>query len=317
MFGNQDVGNDNEEVTTTDADLDNQNHDDDRDNDTDTDRSTDTDTDTDNDGEGEGEGGEGGEGNEGEDDEEEFTFDGEALAAPATDDDDQENDSETVKRLRATIREQKRALKQSTQQQPQQSGPVPLEVPPKPQLGDEGIDWDPEKLAEKLDEWHEQKGKIEARQQEQQQRAQKFQTQLEERGKVYREERATAIKKIAGYERAEEIVAELPEPLQAALLLNSQKPTLTVMALARNEKLRQEIEEAYTNDHIRLGYLIADIDRRAGTAPKVKKDVNGAPQVKGNGGAKNIGQLEAARAKAQQSGDWTEYFAMKEKLKKD
>lgn len=316
MFGNQDVSATNEE-TTTDADLDNQNHDENRNHDNDDDRSTDTNRETDTDTDNDGEGAEGGEGSEGDDDEgEELTFDGEPLAAPATDDDDQENDSELVKRLRAQIREQGKALKQSSQQTQQQSGPLPLEVPPKPQLGDDGIDWDPEKLAEKLDEWHEQKGKIEARQQEQQQRAQVFQSQLEERGKVYREERATAIKKFAGYERAEEIVAELPEPLQAALLLNSQKPTLTVMALARNEKLRQEIEAAYTNDHIRLGYLIADIDRRAGTAPKVKKDVNGAPNVKGNGGAKNIGQLEAARAKAQQSGDWTEYFAMKEKLKK-
>lgn len=309
MFGNQDVSATNEEVTTTDEEVTTTDSevtttDDDHDDDT---RTTDTDE----------EGGEGGEGEGDEEDEgEELTFDGEPLAAPATDDDDQESDSELVKRLRAQIREQGKALKQSSQQPQQHSGPLPLEVPPKPQLGDDGIDWDPEKLAEKLDEWHEQKGKIEARQQEQQQKAQVFQSKLEERGKVYREERATAIKKFAGFERAEEIVAELPEPLQAALLLNSQKPTLTVMALARNEKLRQEIEEAYTNDHIRLGYLIADIDRRAGTAPKVKKDVNGAPNVKGSGGAKNIGQLDAARAKAQQSGDWTEYFAMKEKLKK-
>src|SRR5690606_668498 len=125
-----------------------------------------------------------------------------------------------------------------------QSGPLPLEIPPKPQLSDDDVNYDPEVLEQKLDEWYQQKGQIEARQQEQQQRAQVFQSKLEERGKVYRDERATAIKKFAGYERAEEIVAELPEPLQAALLLNSQKPTLTVMALARNEKLRKEIEEA-------------------------------------------------------------------------
>lgn len=312
MFGNQDVSN-TEEVTTTDADLDAQTHDDDRDTDTDDERTTDTDTDEN---DGEGNGGGNGEGDDGEDDEEEFLFDGEALAPPATDDEDQEQDSETVRRLRATIREQRRALKQSTQQQAQQSAPLPLEVPPKPQLGDDGIDWEPEKLAEALDKWHEQKAQIEARQQQEQQRAQALQTRLAERGEVYKQERAKAIKRIAGFEKAEAAVSELPEPLQYALLLNSQKPTMVVMALGRNEKLRQEVEEAYNNDPVRLGYMIADIERRAGTKPTVKKDVNGTPSVKGSGGAKNIGQLEAAKEKARASGDWSDYFAMKEKLGK-
>lgn len=251
----------------------------------------------------------------GEDDAEEFTFDGQPLGDPNAVEDGA-NDSELVKKLRAQIREQSRQLKQqSTQQQAKPTTSLD-NLPPKPQLGDEGIDWDESKLSEKMDEWYKLKAEAEAHQATQQEKAQQFQTRLQERGKVYQQERATAIKKMAGYEEAEQIVAGLPEPLQAALLLNSQKPTLTVMALARNEKLRQEIEDAYNNDHIRLGYLIADIDRRAGTAPKVKKDVNGAPQVKGNGGAKNIGQLEAAKEKARSSGNWDDYFELKAKLEK-
>lgn len=251
----------------------------------------------------------------GEDDAEEFTFDGQPLGDPNAVEDGA-NDSELVKKLRAQLREQSRQLKQqSTQQQAKPTTSLD-NLPPKPQLGDEGIDWDESKLSEKMDEWYKLKAEAEAHQATQQEKAQQFQTRLQERGKVYQQERATAIKKMAGYEEAEQIVAGLPEPLQAALLLNSQKPTLTVMALARNEKLRQEIEDAYNNDHIRLGYLIADIDRRAGTAPKVKKDVNGAPQVKGNGGAKNIGQLEAAKEKARSSGNWDDYFELKAKLDK-
>ena len=250
----------------------------------------------------------------GEDEAEEFTFDGQPLADPDALEDG-ENDSKLVKQLRAQLREQSRQLKQQSTQQAKPTTTLD-NLPPKPQLGDEGIDWDESKLSEKMDEWYKLKAEAEAHQATQQQKAQQFQTRLQERGEVYRQERATAIKKMAGYEQAEEVVAGLPEPLQAALLLNSQKPTLTVMALARNEKLRQEIEDAYNNDHIRLGYLIADIDRRAGTAPRVKKDVNGAPQVKGNGGAKNIGQLEAAKEKARSSGNWDAYFDLKAKLEK-
>lgn len=252
----------------------------------------------------------------GEDEAEEFTFDGQPLADPDALEDG-ENDSKLVKQLRAQLREQGRLLKQQSTQQQQAKPTTTLDdLPPKPQLGDEGIDWDESKLAEAMDQWYAKKAEAEAHQATQQEKAQKFQTRLQERGEVYKQERATAIKKMAGYEEAEQIVSGLPEPLQAALLLNSQKPTLTVMALARNEKLRQEIEDAYNNDHIRLGYLIADIDRRAGTAPKVKKDVNGAPQVKGNGGAKNIGQLEAAKEKARSSGNWDAYFELKAKLEK-
>ncbi len=252
----------------------------------------------------------------GEDDTEEFTFDGQPLADPDALEDG-ENDSKLVKQLRAQLREQGRLLKQQSTQQQQAKPTTTLDnLPPKPQLGDEGIDWDESKLAEAMDQWYAKKAEAEAHQATQQEKAQKFQTRLQERGEVYKQERATAIKKMAGYEEAEQIVSGLPEPLQAALLLNSQKPTLTVMALARNEKLRQEIEDAYNNDHIRLGYLIADIDRRAGTAPRVKKDVNGAPQVKGNGGAKNIGQLEAAKEKARSSGNWDAYFELKAKLEK-
>ncbi|KLQ32519.1 hypothetical protein ABR33_05855 [Enterobacter bugandensis] len=253
-------------------------------------------------------------GDQDDDEGEEFTFDGQPLNDPNAGEDG-ENDSKLVKQLRAQLREQSRQLKQSTQAQQKPATTID-NLPPKPQLGDDGIDWDESKLAEAMDKWYEQKAEAEAHQKTQQAKAEQFQTRLQERGEVYKQERATAIKRIAGYEQAEELVAGLPEPLQAALLLNSQKPTLTVMALARNEKLRQEIEDAYNNDHIRLGYLIADIDRRAGTAPKVKKDVNGAPQVRANGGAKNLGQLEAAKEKARASGNWDPYFELKAKLEK-
>jgi len=246
---------------------------------------------------------------------EEFTFDGQPLADPDAGEDG-ESDSKLVKQLRAQLREQSRQLKQQSTQTQQKPATTLDNLPPKPTLSDDGIDYDEEKLAEAMGQWYEKKAEAENHQKAQQARAEQFQTKLQERGEVYKQERATAVKRIAGYEQAEELVMGLPEPLQAALLLNSQKPTLTVMALGRNEKLRQEIEEAYNTDHIRLGYLIADIDRRAGTAPKAKKDVNGAPQVKGNGGAKNIGQLEAAKEKARSSGNWDAYFDLKAKLEK-
>lgn len=255
-----------------------------------------------------------GDNGEGDDDGEEFLFDGQAVASPASDDDDQDGDTDLVKRLRAQLRENKRQAKESAQQQ-QQKAAVVTELPSKPQMGDEGIDWDPEKYAEAIEKWHTDKAQMEAHQAEQGEKVAAFKKRFSEKQVAYQAERAIAVKRIAGFEKAEQAVADLPEPLQAAFLLTSQKPTLAVMAIARNADLRKQVEEAYNTDHIALGYLIADIDRRAGTAPKAKKDVNGAPEVKGQNGVANVGQLEALRKKAEETGDYTAYLAAKNRKK--
>lgn len=246
------------------------------------------------------------------DQEEEFLFDGQAIADPdLTDEDDQEGDTELVKRLRAQLRENKRLIKESAQKKDPAN--IPADMPRKPEMGDEGIDWDPEKYAEALDKWNEDKTTFQKHQAEQQAKAEAFGKKFQEGQTRYQTERAKAIKKYAGFEKAEAAIAELPEPLQAGLMITSKNPAALVMVLGRNADLRQQVEDAYNTDHIALGYLIRDIESRAGSKPKVKQQHNSAPDVKGQNGVANVGQLEALRKKAEATGDYTEYFAAKKK----
>lgn len=256
------------------------------------------------------------EGENGEDDdqEEEFLFDGKAVTVEPTDEDDQEGDTELVKRLRAQLREQKKQIKGSTQKKDPQE--IPADMPRKPEMGDEGIDWDPEKYAEALDKWTEDKAAFQQHQAAQEAKREAFGKKFQEGQTRYQTERAKAIKKYAGFEKAEAAIAELPEPLQAGLMITSQNPTALVMALGRNADLRKQVEDAYNNDHIALGYLIRDIESRAGSAPKARQQLNKTPDVKGQNGVANVGQLEALRKKAEETGDYTAYFAAKEKREK-
>lgn len=245
--------------------------------------------------------------------EEEFLFDGKAFDAPEpSDDDDQEGDTDLVKRLRAQLRENKRQIKESTQKQ-QEAKAIPADMPRKPEMGDEGIDWDPEKYAEALDKWTEDKATFQTHQAAQEAKREAFGKKFQEGQTRYQTERQKAIKKYAGFEKAEAAIAELPEPLQAGLMINSKNPAALVMVLGKNADLRKQVEDAYNSDHIALGYLIRDIESRAGSAPKAKQSHNSAPDVKGQNGVANVGQLEALRKKAEETGNYTEYFAAKNK----
>lgn len=247
-----------------------------------------------------------------EDQEEEFLFDGQAIADPELgDDDDQEGDTELVKRLRAQLRENKRLIKESAQKKDPAN--IPADMPRKPEMGDEGIDWDPEKYAEALDKWNEDKITFQQHQAAQEAKREAFGKKFQEGQTRYQTERAKALKKYAGFEKAEAAVAELPEPLQAGLMINSKNPAALVMVLGRNADLRKQVEDAYNTDHIALGYLIRDIEARAGSKPKAKQQHNSTPDVKGQNGIANVGQLEALRKKAEATGNYTEYFAAKKK----
>lgn len=255
------------------------------------------------------EGQEGTEG-EGEDEEEEFLFDGKAITTTPTDEDDQDGDTDLVKHLRAQLREQRKQFKESTQKQTDPQN-IPADMPRKPEMGDDGIDWDPEKYAEALDKWTEDKAAFLEHQAKQQQRLEEFGKKFSEGQQRYQTERAKALKKYAGFEKAETVIAELPEPLQAGLMIHSKNPTALVMAIGRNADLRKQVETAYNTDHIALGYLIRDIESRAGSAPKAKQKLNQAPEVKGQNGVANVGQLEALRKRAEETGDYTDYLAAK------
>lgn len=254
---------------------------------------------------------------EGDDDELDFVYNGEVLASQAADDEDQEGDSDLVKHLRNQLRTQKAELKQrakdSSQPQAAQQN-LPEEIPPQPQLGDDGIDWDNEKLKAANDEWLKTRDAIMKRNQDREQSNAQLQSKLKERQQNYQSERAKVLK-VPGYERAEQVVAaEIPENLQLTLLMNSKNPAGAVLALGRNAALRKQLQDV-SGDPVALGYLLAEIDKGAGFKPKAKSTASGTPAVKTGAAQTTIHGLEAAIEKARESGDYTTVIQLKEKLK--
>lgn len=252
---------------------------------------------------------------EGDDDELDFVYNGEVLASQAADDEDQEGDSDLVKHLRNQLREQRKELKgKGSSQQAAAPQNLPEEIPPQPQLGDDGIDWDNDKHAAAMDEWLKTRDAITARNAQREQQTAQLQTKLKERQTFYQTERAKVLK-VPGYERAEQVVAaEIPENLQLTLLMNSKNPAGAVLALGRNAVLRKQLNEV-SGDPVALGYLLAEIDKGAGFKPRAKSTAKDTPDIKTGAAQTTIHGLEAAINKARESGDYTLVIQLKEKLK--
>lgn len=250
------------------------------------------------------------------DDELDFVYNGEVLASQAADDEDQEGDSDLVKHLRNQLREQRKELKANKGSSQQAAAPqnLPEEIPPQPQLGDDGIDWDNDKHAAAMDEWLKTRDAITARNAQREQQTAQLQTKLKERQTFYQTERAKVLK-VPGYERAEQVVAaEIPESLQLTLLMNSKNPAGAVLALGRNAALRKQLQDV-SGDPVALGYLLAEIDKGAGFKPRAKSTAKDTPDIKTGAAQTTIHGLEAAIEKARASGDYTLVIQLKDKLK--
>lgn len=253
---------------------------------------------------------------EGDDSEEEdFYWDGEKLDSPTSETDEgSAADSELVKKLRQTIKDQRTELREAKINTPAQqtAPPEQLTLPPKPKMEDEGIDYDPEIYQQKLEEWYQTEARVKAQQQESTKAHEELLKTFNERKADYKSRVASL--KIRGYEDAEALVAgEVSQGVQTALIMHAEKPELVVLALARNPELLKQAKEI--NDPVKLGVLIGTVQAKARAMPKGKKNVSGAPAEPRGAGASTVRDLDAELEKARSSGDYTRVVELKRKRK--
>lgn len=247
---------------------------------------------------------------EGDDSEQEFYFGDERLDSPTSED---AKDPALVKHLRSTIKEKDRELKELRRlsTQPAQQQPVISQPPVMPKLTDPGIDYDEDLLQEKLEQWAKENDQYKEQQRVIKQQQEQFNEQHRQKVANY-QQRAKALK-VKGFAEAEKIVIdEVPKVIQDAILHESEKPEMVVLALGRNAELRKQLAEA-TNP-VALGRLLERIESKAKTMPKAKTNAATTPEVKGSNGAV-INNLDKLKAKALETGDWTPYFAAKKAKK--
>lgn len=251
----------------------------------------------------------------------EFYFGDEALPDSPTEENDltadREDDTPTIKQMRQQLREYKQQLKERGQTSAAPAAvapPVSAEfTEPKPQLQDEGIDFDPDKFAEAWESWNQRKAEHDSAVKSQQEKAQNLQQTLIGKQQDYYKQKAEITKRVPNFDAAERaVMQEIPEMLQATLLLHSENPTMMVLALGRNKKLRDQLLAAQT-DPVALGRLIGTIDAKARLAPRKPSDLGDIPEVKAEGGS-TIAGIEAEIERARKSNDYTRVIQLKNKL---
>lgn len=236
------------------------------------------------------------------------------------DDADREDDTDGMKRLRGVIRQYKQQLRERDRNS---ASPAAAMIPaaseftePEPQLQDEGIDFDPAKFSEAWKEWNSKKAEHEAGQARRQQKAEELQNTLLERQQTYMAAKAEIVKKYPHYVQAEKTAMEhLPDMLQATLLLHSENPTMLVLAVGSNKKLRDQLL-ASQSDPIALGKLIGTIDAKARLAPRKRNSASPVPEVRGESGKGSaVANLEAELEKARKTNDYTTVIRLQRQIK--
>jgi hypothetical protein len=230
--------------------------------------------------------------------EQDFDF-GEDGAAPAP-------ESSVIRDLRKRERDLVRANREMARKLGEQNKPQPVEIGPKPTLA--SCDYDEDRFEADLDHWKALKAQADrADQQYQEQRQAEAQTWQGVK-QAYEADKASL--KVSGYADAEdEVFAALPEQHQA-LLMKSGKAAPLVVALSRNPEKLQELSEMNLAD---AAMMIGEL--RGKLQMKTRPSTNPERRVTGNAGFSGGSdkQLAKLKAKAEQSGDFTEYFAAKRK----
>lgn len=242
--------------------------------------------------------------------EQEFYFGDEKLDSPTSEDSAEHG---LVKHLRKTIKEKDRELKELMRQsqKPVEQQPVITQPPRMPKLDDEDIGFDEEIYQQRMAKWAEDNGKYQQQEMARKQKEQELQAAYQERLSKY-QQRVKALK-VPGYQEAEQaVLEEIPIKTQNAILFESEKPEIVVLALGRNAELRKQLAEA-TNP-VAIGRLLERIESKARIMPKAKTTAATTPTVKGSNGAV-INNLDKLKAKALETGDWTPYFAAKKAKK--
>jgi len=227
--------------------------------------------------------------------EQDFDF-GEDGAAPAP-------ESSVIRDLRKANRE----LAKKISQFERGSRPQAVEIGPKPTL--ESCDYDEDRFEADLENWKALKAQSDRAEQEQAERAQAEAQTWQAVKQAYEADKASL--KVSGYAEAEdEVFAALPEQHQA-LLMKSGKAAPLVVALSRNPEKLQELSEMNLADAaMMIGELRGKLQMKTRQAPTPERRVAGNAGFSGGTADKQLAKL---KAKAEQSGDYTEYYAAKRK----
>lgn len=225
-------------------------------------------------------------------------------------DDDERDAKPWVTELRKKYREAQRENRELQSRLAQVSQvEKPAELPKKPTIAD--FDYDTAKYEAALLQWSDAKRAHDWRQEQQRQAQEQAQKDWQEKLAGYgRQAAALRVKDFAEVE--DEVKGVFNVAQQGVIVHGAENPALLVYALGRDPKRLAEI--AAIKDPVKFAFAVAKLEGQIKMAPAPKKP---APErtVKGNGPLSGAvgANLETLRKQAEDTGDWTAYFAAKRK----
>jgi len=219
---------------------------------------------------------------------------------------EQEDDDEVSAPFR-DLRSQNRDLKRRLKELEAKPTPEQVELGPRPTL--EGSEFDEGVFTEKLLEWNEAKRAADAKADADRQAERKAVESYQERHQSY--ETAKNALGVKDFQEVEDAVADVLSNVQQSIVVdNAKRPELVVYALGKNPKKAAEL--AAETDPIKFAFKLAQLES-AMTVTGVKHKPKPDQSLSGKTPPPQSGQkkLAEAFAKAQSTGDFSEYQRIK------
>mgnify|MGYP003412159568 FL=1 len=182
----------------------------------------------------------------------------------------------------------------------------------KPKLAD--YDYDGEKFADAIDQWHDRKRAHDAAQERKRQQEDEANAAWQRRLKAYEADKSKL--KVRDYEEIESAAKDVLSITQQGVILSATlNPARVVYALGSNPKVLNDL--AATSDPVEFAGKVARLENELKVVPR-KRPPPPEDVVKGNvaGAATSVLRLEQLRAKALKTGDMSEYYAAKRQMAK-
>ena len=228
-------------------------------------------------------------------------------------DQDNPNDREWVRNLRRQQRELKRENRELKQKLSAPAGDASLPpLGPKPTLASCG--YDDEELDRQLDKWYSAKTKHEEAKREAESKEKAEREAWQARVDTYQSMKSELPQD--AYEEAEALVQEHMSVTQQSIIIKgARNPAELVFALGQNPSTLKRL--AAIKDPVEFAFAAGEIMSKA-KIERTAKTIPAPDRVVKSGGktpAMTTTRLDDLRAKAEKSGDFTEYFAAKRAAK--
>lgn len=248
-----------------------------------------------------------------------ISFEGESLTPNEDEEEIEEesNQTEVFKNLRNKYKETSKefkALKRELEllktqpKQEQQQVQEDLTLPNKPKLED--FDYDEEKFSQSLDNWYAKKIEVDSKKKEIESKQQAENERWANKIASYQEE--TKKLNVSDYKESESMVtAKLSGTQQGILIEVAKNSAQLVYALGKSSKLN---DLAKIENPVLFAAEVARLETQIKVNNKTQKSPP-APEKRiiGNGVSTSEARLSQLRAKAETTGDWTEYIKAKNK----